>query len=141
MSLLLDTSVLFAFLNQDDADHARAKEFLLAVSEGALGTPVVTDLIIAELHNLARACKMAPAFEEAARDLLSGSTLPLLGLVRREVGIARFDRIMEVFLKYRDARVSFTDASLLVMQQDESIDLLATFDRRLGALAARDFTG
>ncbi len=48
MSVLLDTSFLFAFKNTRDADHVRAVELFREVLRGQHGASYTTDFVFAE---------------------------------------------------------------------------------------------
>jgi len=135
MSVLLDTGFLFAFLNEDDPRHEEAFALMDRIQGKEFGAPFVTDLVIAELFNLIRARKGSARLEEAARRLLPMPATALPGLNAVSLGTNILERSWDEFHRYRDKRISFTDATLLVTLLELRIDALATFDERLRRLA------
>lgn len=135
MTILLDTGVIFAFLNEDDELHGEAKDMFLRIAHGELGAPMVSDWVIAELLNLIRSRNLNPELEEAAKRLLPipEATVTTLRLVT--LAPSQLEAVWRTFEKHRARRLSFTDASLLVLQAVFGIDRLATFDAKLAALA------
>jgi predicted nucleic acid-binding protein len=63
-------------------------------------------------------------------------TPALKGRVSISLGTALLMPAWEVFHKYRDQGISFTDASLIVTMRERNIGRLATFDDRLRTLVA-----
>ncbi len=135
MSVLLDTGVLFAFLNADDERHADARRIIAAIAEGRHGSPYVSDHVVNELFTLIRAKTRNPHLETAAKRLLPlpQPELPNLRIV--SLGHERIPDLVAAFERGRDLGITFTDASHLVLMETLGIDYLATFDRRLQALA------
>lgn len=135
MTVLLDTGVLFAFLNRDDERHPEARRLLGALAKGTWGSSFVSEYVVDELFTLIRARTRSRKLEEAARSLLPLPTPALVGLRILPVGPERVPAILEVFQRHRERGVSFTDASLLVTLEAFGLDRLVTFDERLAALA------
>ncbi len=134
MSVLLDTGLIFAFLNEDDADHARAVELMLRVVRKEFGAPFVTDTVVVELFTLIRARTGSAALEESARRFLPLPTPALKGLTSVSLGVGLLEPAWEVFRKYRDQGISFTDAGLIVTMRELGLERLATLDARLRGL-------
>ena len=135
MSVLLDTGVLFAFLNGDDERHPEARRIIAAVAEGRHGSPFVSDLVVHELFSLIRAKTRNPHLETAAKRLLPLPTPELPNLRIVSLGHERLPDLVAAFERRRDLGITVTDASHLVLMDLLGIDYLATFDRRLQALA------
>ncbi|MDE1821690.1 MAG: type II toxin-antitoxin system VapC family toxin [Euryarchaeota archaeon] len=135
MSVLLDTGVLYGALNHDDEAHERATALLDRVGRREFGAPLVLDHVVHELFTLIRSRRDPPALEEAAARLLPLPTPELRGLSIASLGTSLMRPAWGVFRKYRDQRLSFTDAALLASMRELRIDRLATFDRRLASLA------
>jgi predicted nucleic acid-binding protein len=134
MSVLFDTGVLYAFLNDDDPLHDRAVALMERIQAKEFGAPFVTDLVVAELFNLIRARRGPLRLERAARRLLPMPQTALPGLSPISLGTAVLERAWATFERYRDQGLSFTDATLVVTLQELRIDALATFDGRLAAI-------
>lgn len=135
MSILLDTGVLFAFLNADDERHVAARDLLKRVAASEWGAPFVNEYVVDELFTLIRARTRSKKLEGAAKRLLPLPTPALAGLRILPVGPERLAATLGVFELHHKEGLSFTDASLLVVLDSFGLDRLATFDQRLAALA------
>ncbi|HKZ60198.1 MAG TPA: PIN domain-containing protein [Candidatus Thermoplasmatota archaeon] len=135
MTILLDTGFIFALLNHEDAAHGPAADLASRIGRREWGTPLVTELVVAELFSLIRARTGSAKLEEAARQWLPLPNPSLRGLTLAPVGGALLEKSWEVFAKYRDQRLSFTDASLLALAEAMRVERIATFDRGLSSLA------
>lgn len=134
MTVLVDTGVFFAFLNANDARHTEAVELVDRVARREFGQPFVTDHVIDELFILVRSRTRSAELEESLRRLLPLPSPALKGLTAVSLGTAVLRPTWDVFRQYRDQRLSFTDASLIVTLRELRLDRLATFDRRLARL-------
>jgi uncharacterized protein len=134
MSILLDTGFLFAFLDEDDEHHDKAFALMDRIQAKEFGAPFVTDLVVAELFSLIRARRRGPKWEEAARRLLPLPSPDLRGLTIISLGASATERTWEAFERYRDQRISFTDANLIVTLSELRIDALATYDAKLAGI-------
>ena len=136
MSVLLDTGLIFAYINGEDARHAESAELMERIACREFGQPFVTDHVVDELFVLIRVRTGLPALEESARRFLPMPTPALKGLAAVSLGTALLEPACEVFRKYRDQGLSFTDAGLIVTMREMRIDWLATLDGRLRGLVA-----
>ena len=137
MTVLFDTGVIFAYLYAKDDRHEAALELVSRVATKEFGQPFVTDHVVDELFALARSRARMPAVEEAARRFLPLPDPAIPGLTVVSLGTAHLGETWEVFRRYRDQKLSFTDASLLVTLRELRLDRLATFDDRLARIAGR----
>ncbi len=136
MSVLLDTGVIFAYLNRQDAGHRRARELMTRIARKEFGAPFVTDHVVDELFVLIRARTGSAALEESAHRFLPLPSPALRGLTLVSLGAGLLEPTWQVFRKHRDQGLSFTDASLIVTMREMAIERLATFDPRLGNLVS-----
>jgi predicted nucleic acid-binding protein len=136
MSVLIDTGVLFAFLNEDDSSHDGAKDLVERMARRELGAPFVCDLVVSELFTLIRVRTGSAKMEEAALRLLPLPTSQLAGL--QIICMLHEDLLAgsKEFLRHRDQAISFADACQLFLMKERGLGTLATFDERLGRLAA-----
>jgi predicted nucleic acid-binding protein len=137
VTVLLDTGVVFSFLHANDARHSEAVELISRTAQKEFGQPYVPDHVINELFILARSRTRPSALEEAVRRFLPMPNPALRGLAAVSLGMAFLLPTWEVFRRYRDQGVSFTDASLIVTLRELKLDRLATFDERLGRIVPR----
>jgi predicted nucleic acid-binding protein len=134
MTVLIDTGVMFAFLNARDARHRDAADLVDRIATREFGAPFVTDHVVDELFTLIRVRTKSPALERAARRLLPMPDPGLKGLAALSLGGAILQPAWEIFDGYRDQKISYTDASLIATMRELRVDYLATFDTRLQKL-------
>jgi uncharacterized protein len=134
MSILLDTGAIFAYIHADDVRHDEAVELMGQIAKREFGSPFVTDHVIDEVFVLARARTRSAELEDSLRRFLPLPTPAVRGLAAVSLGTAGLVPSWEMFKKFRDQGLSFTDASLIVAQRELKLDWLATFDRRLASL-------
>lgn len=129
MSILLDTGILYAFLNTQDPRHEQAVDILHRVGSGEWGSPVISEHVIDELFTLIRHRKRSQEVEDAARHLLPLEGHSSMRLRIAMVGPAGLPPAAELYRRHRDRRLSFTDATHIVLMKRLPVDLLATFDK------------
>lgn len=135
MTVLLDTAAIYAMLSEEDANHGVAKDLFLRLAHSELGTPFVSDWVIAELFTLIRSRGARKELEEAAHRLLAFPDPGLPSLRLLTLAPPQLEDVWKAYEKHRAARISFTDAAQLVLMRAFGIDRLATFDKTLAALA------
>lgn len=134
MTILLDTGLVYAFLNREDARHEEATDLMTRIAKGEFGQPLINDHVVDELFVLIRARTKSAPLETAARRFLPLPDPLLKGLSLVSMGVGLLLPAWSVFDRYRDQGLSFTDAGLIVTMRELKIDHLATFDRRLARL-------
>lgn len=134
LSVLIDTGILYAFLNRQDPGHAVATDLLRGIAAGDLGSPVVSEHVVDELFTLIRHRKAPRAVEEAACTLLPLDGPSALRLRIVVLGAAGLPPALELYRRHRDRALSFTDATHLVLMRRLAIDRLATLDQGLRGL-------
>ncbi len=134
MTVLLDSGVIFAFLNREDALHKEGRDLVHRIARREFGRPFVTDHVVDELLTLVRARTRSRALERSARRLLPLPDPGLKGLALLSLGASVLEGAWEIFDGYRDQKISCTDASLIATMRELRVDYLATFDTRLQKL-------
>jgi len=134
MTVLLDTSLVYAYLNRQDARHEEARGLVLRIARKEFGAPFVTDHVIDELFILVRSRTGSGALEEATKRWLPLPVPALVGLRAISLGTELLKPAWEVFRRHRDQHLSFTDATLIVTMRERGIHRLATLDSRLRKL-------
>jgi len=120
--ILLDSSLIVAYSNQADENHAKAKQVVEDVAKERYGTPVITDYVfdevvtvmLARTRSLARATKLGETLLEATQ------------LVRIDEDL--FDAAWVIFRQQRKNKFSFTDCTSIAMCRANGISNMATFD-------------
>jgi uncharacterized protein len=118
--LLVDTGVLVAAADTDDAHHQACKA-LLETDPG----PLVTNaLVIAEAAYLIDR-QLGPEAEAALFESIAEGSLRVEDLEQDD-----WARVAELIRTYADLRLGGTDASLIALAERLDIDRIATLNRR-----------
>lgn len=122
--IVLDSSLVVAYFNSRDDNHAKASKIIEDIVKGRYGsTACITDYIFDEvvtvsfirLKSLARSAKIG--------DMLLKSTKVL------EVNKNCFDDAWDIFCAQKNTHLSFTDCTTISVMQENNIENLATFDK------------
>lgn len=137
MSVIVDTGVLYADHDRDAARHETASDALEGVYDGVLGQPYVSEYIYDEAVTLtdARASRSDDAVALGKRLRGAGSFPPAFELL--SVSKAEFDDAIDVFERYPDQGLSFTDASIVAQVERRGIDGVLSFDGDFDGLVKR----
>jgi uncharacterized protein len=118
MPTLVDTGILYALADEDDAWHDRAVEWISAVDELLLVPVTVLPEVCYLIH-----ARLGPAAERRFVASLIARELEVEGLRGRDV-----ERTGELMDRYPD--LGFTDLSIAAMAERLKIRTVATTDRR-----------
>jgi predicted nucleic acid-binding protein len=129
MAVLVDTGILYALADEDDAWHERARDWI-GVANDLLIVPVtVLPEVAYLLHSrLGAAAELAFAQSAAAGEL---EIEPL-----RQQDLARSTDVMR-----RYPVIGFVDATIVAMAERLKIETIATTDRRHFAMVKPKHTG
>lgn len=128
MSVFLDTRIYYALQNRGSRDHDAAKGAFEAVLSGRYGTAFTSEYVYDEAVTLVR--KRTGSYDEAqtvGNRILGRNEFPE---AVRFLFVARetFDRAVEVFDRYDDQPLSFTDATTVALVERHDIDTVLAFD-------------
>jgi hypothetical protein len=117
--IVIDTSVIVAYMNASDAQHDRVAGWLDAVDDDLATTP----LIVAEVDYLADVRGGAAALRAFRSDLVAGAYVVdwWPDAIRSSVGVAE---------RYADIRLGLADASLVALADRLGSREIATLDER-----------
>lgn len=118
--LLVDTGVLVAAADTDDADHQACKALL----EGDPGPLLTNALVVAEAAYLIDR-QLGPQAEAALFDSIADGSLRV-----DELEAADWARVAELIRIYADLRLGGTDASVVALAERLAITTIATLNRR-----------
>jgi predicted nucleic acid-binding protein len=118
--ILLDTSGLYAALNDKQPNHEASRALLAAEP----GPRILSPFVLAELDYLVLT-RVGVATELDFLDEVTGCGLTLAQLDRADVGEAR-----GVIAQYRDLRIGLTDASIVVLAGRYGTNRVLTLDER-----------
>jgi predicted nucleic acid-binding protein len=117
--IVVDTSVILAFMNSTDTHHAAVRDWLAAEPDDLATTP----LIVAEADHLVGARGGRQALRALRADLRSGAYLVdwWSGAIGGSVEVAE---------RYADIGIGLADASLVVLAERHATVEIATLDER-----------
>jgi hypothetical protein len=118
MALILDTSVVFAALDRDDAFHAQARALL----ESSMEMLVVPSPTLPEIDYLLRQRVGPGAAVAFVDDIVAGAFMV------EELAFEDYPRIRELMDRY--AEVGFVDAAILTIAERMDEPKVATLDHR-----------
>ena len=120
MSVLLDTGIVYAYYDRDDAWHARARSFVEGEQRGLiLPAPVVPE--IDHLLGTRLGPKSRLTFYQAIIDgYYLVADLPVEG----------YARVAELNRRFDDLNLGFVDAAVVALAETLGLPRIATTDRR-----------
>lgn len=129
MSLLIDTSALIAVRNADDKNHKNAIKVMTDALKGKYGKVFVSDYVFDEAVTLAY---IRTGSKKFASDIGIFARKRPINL--RFIEPVDFDNAWELYLKYEDKHLSFTDCTNISLMERIGIETLFTFDKEFSGL-------
>lgn len=123
-AVVMDTGVLYAGVDRDDAHHSRAQAWITTTSARRL---LVVPTVLAEVCYLIDR-GLGPAAEAAFLDDVGTADSAPYQLV--DLTDADLRRMAELVRAYADRRLGATDASVVAVCERLDLDTVATFNRR-----------
>lgn len=120
MRILVDTSFLFALVNQNDRSHVACADLARSI-QGALIVPVT---VLPEITYLAQERLGHRSMRQLAQQLAS-PTWTLENLMQEDLG-----RAGAVLERYSDSSLDFVDATIVAIAERLNIRRILTLDRR-----------
>ena len=137
MSVLIDTGIFIAFYNIKDKNHNRANELILEIIEGKQGIAYTTDYIFDESVTTAL---MRTGNHELAIELgenILGVKVKFVSIIQIEY--TTFSASWELFKKYIDKKLSFTDCVSIAVVNNYGLDKIISFDSDFDGIIPRYF--
>ncbi len=125
MTIFLDTGMLVAWVDTNDARQGPAKATIDAVLAGTYGPGVVIDHVLQETFTFLRARLGRLDVTERLRDRLLTTADPFFQL--RHTSLEDLRDAIELHIKHYDRRLSITDCALIV-HANAARGVVATFD-------------
>ncbi|MDO8570709.1 MAG: PIN domain-containing protein [Candidatus Daviesbacteria bacterium] len=125
MKIFLDTSAFMALILKDESYHQKMADQYKAYKKSRAQL-ITSDYILDELYT--RCVYRAGSFGaklaiDLIQDIVSHNELTVLG-----VDSHIFKKAQEIFLKFSDNKISFTDATSYVLYKDFALDEIFTLD-------------
>lgn len=136
MTILLDTSMLAAFLNPRDDRHDDARKLMGRIVRGALGVPLSTEHVVAEGLTLLRKRPGDVAASRRFSALFFPSQELRAPIVLHATTRDEVERTVALHFRFYERGLSFTDCHLLLLATEMGAPI-ATFDKGFDGLATR----
>ncbi|MHA1298831.1 MAG: type II toxin-antitoxin system VapC family toxin [Candidatus Helarchaeota archaeon] len=138
MTIFLDSGIFIAFLNKKDVNHGRAKNLIKKIVKKEFGLAISSDYIFDEAvtATLIRTKKLEFALKVG--ELILGINQDFPNIVKliyisREIFLDAWKK----FIKYKEKRLSFTDATVVSLMENHKIDYLCSFDSNFDGIVNR----
>lgn len=137
MTVFVDTGVLYADHDTDAARHEVARDALDVVYDGEYGVPYVSDYVYDEAITLT--LERGGSHEAATRlgKRLRGIDPYPHAFEMLRVSAAAFSDAVDVFERYDDQSLSFTDATTVALCRRHDVDYVLSFDDDFDGVTAR----
>jgi len=132
--ILLDSSLIVAYLNKVDVNHAKALRIVEDVEGGRYGGSVITDYIFDETITV-----MLFKMKDVGRVAELGGKLLSANLMVR-IDEDSFDLAWRIFREQERPVFSFTDCSSIAACRVNGISNIATFDRAFNIVSGKSHT-
>lgn len=137
MSVLVDATVVIAYLHRRDRNHAEAELLLKPLLAGERGSLAVTDDLVDEVLTFLVARGATRAQLDRAIGFVLGDGARLGAFVLHRVGPDHFAEALGLLRRHRERRLSFTDCTSLAIMGSAGIPAIASFDRGFDGLVER----
>ena len=137
MTVFVDAGVFYAHADRATNRHDTAREALSEIFRGEYGQPYTSDYVYDEsvTLTLARTDDHEKAVTVGQR-IRGDGTFPSL-IQMQSVTPPVFDEAVEIFERYDDQRLSFTDATTVALIRHHDIDRVLAFDDDFDGLVDR----
>ncbi len=130
MAVFLDTGFLLAVKNKDDKNFQIAQSWMRRFLKNEFGEIYTSVLVFNELVTLALVRIKRPDFAiNLGNYILKSKRIKLISLTDDD-----FKNSWEIFQKYKEKRLSFTDSTILTHCKRLHCNFLATFDKHFKGL-------
>jgi len=136
MSVFIDSGIFTAFHNAMDSNNGRAVELMREIVSGGLGSAYTSDYIFDEAVTLALTRTRRPEIAlSVGRMILGEHTKPFL-VVLRVKGEA-FREAWDLFPRYAERGLSFTDCTSIALVRMRNIKSIISFDADFDGIIPR----
>lgn len=137
MSVLVDTGVFVAVQNERDEHHEAALQAIEVALTGEFGALYTNDYVYDEAVTLTRMRTNSHREARIMGDRIAGRGSFPDRIEMQFVTGDRFENVVDVFDRYDDQTLSFTDASLIALAEKQGIDAVLSFDDDFDGLVDR----
>ena len=126
--MIIDTCFLMALRNKQDENHEKSKELIKEILKGKYGTIIITDYVYDEAMTLTMIrTKKEQLIKDIEDYIFKSKKIKFLYMNEKQ-----FQKTKELFKKYFEHKLSFTDCSLVALQNTLTApSFKATFEEPL----------
>ncbi len=130
MAIFLDTSFIVAFLNKKDSRNKKATELWNNIMKNKWGYPVTSDYIVDECFTLLLTRRKNLVLMNNLHSFIHGDEKSGISKIIQFFKITQriYEKTWEMFKKYNDPELSFTDLTILEVCKELNIQYLASYD-------------
>ncbi len=130
MAIFLDTSFIVAFLNKKDSRNEKATELWNKIMKNKWGYPVTSDYIVDECFTLLLTRRKNLDLLSNLHSFIHGDDKSGISKIIQFFKITQriYENTWEMFKKYNDPELSFTDLTILEVCKELNIQYLASYD-------------
>lgn len=130
VAIFLDTSIIIAYLNSRDSRNNQATRLMEKIWNDEFGRVTTSDYIVDECYTLLIRRTGNLKLIENLFDFIYGNSIKNIPrfIDFRFLTPELYDYTWELYEKYQDPKLSFTDLSILAMTEKLGIEYLASFD-------------
>ncbi|MFB6185085.1 MAG: type II toxin-antitoxin system VapC family toxin [Haloarculaceae archaeon] len=128
MTVFVDSGVFYAQVDREATRHDSATAALDAVLDGRYGQPITSDYVYDETVTLTLARTSSHELATTVGQRLRGGGDFTRVVKLHHVTPTVFETAVDVFERYDDQRLSFTDATTIALVEAEGLDCVLSFD-------------
>ncbi|MGQ0534619.1 MAG: type II toxin-antitoxin system VapC family toxin [Methanobacteriota archaeon] len=137
MSVLVDSSVVIAYLHRRDRLHREACALMAPLLEGRRGSVGVTTDLVDEILTFLVARGATRAQLDRAVAFVLGDGREEGAFVLHRVGPDHFAEALRLLRRHRDRRLNFTDCTSLAVMGSVGMSTIVSFDAGFDGLVER----
>ncbi len=123
MKVFIDTSAFVALLVESETDHEKVAKIYLDYRQRR-ATFLTSDYVLDELFTRLLYYKFdLRTYIEKLKSSIARKEIAVL-----HIGESLFEKALDIFLKYSDHKISFTDATSYILYKDFALDEVFTLD-------------
>ncbi|MCG7848082.1 MAG: PIN domain-containing protein [ANME-2 cluster archaeon] len=129
MAVFIDTGAFMAYRNKKDIYHRAANGLVRRALKGEFGLIFTSDYIYDETLTLAMVRTGNKDVIKDISDVMLSSHIEMF-----IIDVVILEEARDLFFQLFDKRISFTDASTMVVMQQENIGKIITFDSHFNGM-------
>ncbi|MEM2959016.1 MAG: type II toxin-antitoxin system VapC family toxin [Candidatus Jordarchaeaceae archaeon] len=137
MSTFIDSGIFVAFHNLRDENHDRALNLIRKAASGEFGIVYTSDYVFDESVTTALIRTNNPSIAQSLGEMILGGPKTPTFIIMLKVDSEIFKKSWELFVKYAEKGLSFTDCTSIMLIKSRGIDSIISFDSDFDGLVPR----